>query len=251
MRNFVKEVNRKRRFIILLLLVIVVLSACLYVSCNKSKVESFISGILDKFSSGGTATCEHSQLKTLEGREATCTESGLTEGKACALCGEIIEDQTVIAIKPHAFDGADDKICNMCGGFYGGQPTFVMSEARVSAGGTAEVSLVLKNNPGIASIVLAAQYDDSVLQLTKIEYNSQIGGQTVMPKELKSPLTLYWINGFANATGDWTFATLYFNVAAGASGEYDVQISYNADNVYNLAEENLDFEVVNGKIIIE
>ena len=33
--------------------------------------------------------CEHS-LVVMQGYEATCTDSGLTDGKKCSLCGEIL-----------------------------------------------------------------------------------------------------------------------------------------------------------------
>ena len=131
-------------------------------------------------------------------------------------------------------------------------PTFFASKTKAVAGDqNVAVTISLKNNPGVASIILTLTYDNTYLDLTKIEYNSKIDGQTVYPQELQSPATLYWINGFADTTGDWILATLYFNVSEDAMGENDIQISYNPDNVYNIAEENLDFEVIHGKIIIE
>ena len=42
----------------------------------------------------------HEEVKD-EGREATCTEAGLTEGKHCRVCGEVTEEQKVIPAKGH------------------------------------------------------------------------------------------------------------------------------------------------------
>ena len=42
----------------------------------------------------------HEEVKD-EGREATCTEAGLTEGKHCKECGEVTEEQKVIPAKGH------------------------------------------------------------------------------------------------------------------------------------------------------
>ena len=131
-------------------------------------------------------------------------------------------------------------------------PTFVASETKAVEGDqNVAVTISLKNNPGVASIILTLTYDNTYLDLTKIEYNSKIDGQTVYPQELQSPATLYWINGFADTTGDWIFATLYFDISQDAIGEYDIHITYDADNVYNILEENIAFDTVVGKIIIE
>ena len=131
-------------------------------------------------------------------------------------------------------------------------PTFVASETKAVAGDqNVAVTISLKNNPGVASIILTLTYDNTYLDFTEIKYNLKIDGQTVYPQELQSPTTLYWINGFADTTGDWILATLYFNISEDAKGEYEIQISYNPDNVYNIAEENLEFKVIHGKIIIE
>ena len=34
-------------------------------------------------------------------KEATCTETGLTEGKHCSVCGEVIMEQEVVPMVPH------------------------------------------------------------------------------------------------------------------------------------------------------
>ncbi len=48
------------------------------------------------------AECKHSE-KILPAVDATCTESGLTEGKICAICGEMLIKQTVIPAKGHHY----------------------------------------------------------------------------------------------------------------------------------------------------
>lgn len=200
----------------------------------------------------GNSACQHSELKTLNAVGATCTETGLTEGKQCVKCGEIIEAQEIVAAKSHSFDDENDKVCNTCGFFNSDAPTFVVSEMKTSAGSrNVAITVSLKNNPGITSIVLSLNFDNEAMHLTKIEYNADIGGQTVYPQELESPVNLYWLAGFSDVECDWTFATLYFDVSSNATGVYDLQISYDLDNIFNISEENLNFKIVNGKIIIE
>lgn len=68
------------------------------------------------------------QEQTLEGRAPTCTDSGLTTGKYCAVCGETIETQKKIAANGHTFGpwqeeqaatetipGIAKRTCSVCG----------------------------------------------------------------------------------------------------------------------------------------
>ena len=41
--------------------------------------------------------------KAIPGKAATCKESGLTDGKKCSVCGEILAAQTEIAKLPHTY----------------------------------------------------------------------------------------------------------------------------------------------------
>ena len=47
--------------------------------------------------------------------EATCTETGLTEGKHCSTCNEVITVQTEIAKLEHTYLGDFDATCEECG----------------------------------------------------------------------------------------------------------------------------------------
>ena len=132
------------------------------------------------------------------------------------------------------------------------EPTFVVSKATASAGETVQLTVSLKNNPGIGSIVLKAIFDESALTLTGVTYNTAIGGQTVPPQSLNSPVNLYWISPFADAEGDFVLATLTFTVNADASaGDYAVTLSYNPDDIYDLSETNLPFEIAAGKVTVQ
>ena len=47
------------------------------------------------------AVHEHTVVAIGEGKEATCTEKGLSEGKKCSECGEILEEQVELPLKEH------------------------------------------------------------------------------------------------------------------------------------------------------
>ena len=46
-------------------------------------------------------SCTHEQLTTISAKAATCTQTGVTEGKKCSRCGEITLAQTIIPLAPH------------------------------------------------------------------------------------------------------------------------------------------------------
>ena len=41
--------------------------------------------------------------EVVAGKDATCTEDGLTEGKKCSVCNEVLVEQTVVSAKGHSF----------------------------------------------------------------------------------------------------------------------------------------------------
>ena len=47
-------------------------------------------------------------------KEATCIEKGLTEGKHCSECGEILVKREEVPLKLHTYDDDNDAICNVC-----------------------------------------------------------------------------------------------------------------------------------------
>ena len=66
--------------------------------------------------------------ETIPGKAATCTETGLTEGIKCTVCGEIITAQNEIAVLAHSYgawetvkeptateDGSKKRACSACG----------------------------------------------------------------------------------------------------------------------------------------
>ena len=62
--------------------------------------------------------CKHedaTQIKTLEGKKATCTSTGLTDGQYCAACNEILVAQQEIPMVSHSYENDYDNSCNVCG----------------------------------------------------------------------------------------------------------------------------------------
>ena len=129
-----------------------------------------------------------------------------------------------------------------------GEPTFEVSSAQVSAGEDVDIKINIKNNPGITSAKLNVTFDDA-LTLKEVTYGKR-EGLCQQPQELKSPVTLNWINGKDDLKDDAEFATLTFTAGSAASGKYSISVSYDPEDVYNLKEENIKFNTVAGVVTV-
>lgn len=63
------------------------------------------------------AECAHIETEIINGYEATCTSTGLTDGEKCSKCGELLTSQKVAGVKPHTevIDNAFDATCTFTG----------------------------------------------------------------------------------------------------------------------------------------
>ena len=131
-------------------------------------------------------------------------------------------------------------------------PTFVVETVTARAGDKdVAVKISVKKNPGISSIALQIDYDETQLSLKGFDVNDTIGGQYAPYNANANPQKLVWVNWSKNVEGDWIFATLHFDVNKDAKGDCAVTVSYDPDDVYNVDEENIDFSIVDGGIKIK
>ena len=130
------------------------------------------------------------------------------------------------------------------------EPTFTVSSGQAKPGESVQITIRLDNNPGIASAKLKVQFD-SALTLGKVTYNPALGGMSMQPQTLTAPVTLNWFNGAENTDGDMIYATLDFTVAQNASsGFHPVSVTYDPNDVYNIGEQNIAFQVSNGGVLV-
>ena len=111
-------------FIMALMMVI-----CSFVACNgddnKIKDDTNVPDTLKEETNGNESNSDSATDKpkhvhvevSIPAKDATCTETGLTEGKRCSECNEIIVAQEIIAKKPHteASLPAKDSTCSETG----------------------------------------------------------------------------------------------------------------------------------------
>ena len=134
-----------------------------------------------------------------------------------------------------------------------GTPQMVVEKVSANPGDTnVAVSVSVKNNPGIASLAFDVHYDADALTLVNFTYNDAVisGSSTIPFNASAQPTCLSMVNGTRNVTGDWVFATLFFDVKPSASGSYAISLSYDEDNIYNIDETNVAFEVKAGEITV-
>jgi len=134
-------------------------------------------------------------------------------------------------------------------------PMIIVSDATGAPGGTASVTIDLKNNPGIVSMTLYMSYNDEILTLTEVNDAGVLGSTSHKP-ELVDPYTLVWVNDTAttNYTVNGTIVTLVFTVSSTAEKGtiVPIDITYDYDNydVYDKDANKIKFEIDNGSVTV-
>ena len=72
-------------------------------TCTENGYTTYTCPCGDSYVGDQTSAKGHTET-VINGKDATCTESGLTEGKKCSVCGEILLEQSVIPALGHAWD---------------------------------------------------------------------------------------------------------------------------------------------------
>lgn len=128
--------------------------------------------------------------------------------------------------------------------------SIIVDNKQCLVGKEVKINVSLKDNPGITSLKLLVEYDEDILTLEDVEFNTLMGGQAMPSESFNSPFYLTWLNPLSNVEYDGIFATLTFkvneNVIKGHVG--NIVITYDPDDIYNLEEENINCNITNGQI---
>lgn len=128
--------------------------------------------------------------------------------------------------------------------FAASTPTITVSSATAEQGETVTLNVALSDNPGINTFSFGFDYDETRLNLTNVELASGIPGQFTYSKKA------VWLNS-KDITTNGNFLVLTFDVLDNApAGDADVTVTYNAGDVANYNEEDVNFAIVAGKISI-
>ena len=135
-------------------------------------------------------------------------------------------------------------------------PMITVGSVSTRAGGDVRVPISIRNNPGVASVLLRVEYNQKVLKLKSVEDGGILGqSETAGNQNLTAmPLILSWSNDTAsqNRTGNGVIATLIFSAADTASGSYPIRVSYNNNqhDIFNIDMKPVQFTISNGSVRI-
>lgn len=133
------------------------------------------------------------------------------------------------------------------------EPTFTVTNGSGSPGEVVTVTVDISNNPGICTATLWLHYDEGLTLKSATDSKLLVGGLFGGDKTA-NPYGLSWDDS-ANFDGDnssnGTLVTLVFTVNETATnGDYNVWVTYNYGDIYNLDFDDFDFECVAGKITV-
>ena len=80
-------------------------------TADGTKTGTCVCGEKDTIADEGSALGHKEEI--IAGKDATCTATGMTDGKKCTVCGETTLEQTEIPIKSHR-DDDNDYVCDDC-----------------------------------------------------------------------------------------------------------------------------------------
>lgn len=129
------------------------------------------------------------------------------------------------------------------------EPTIVVSDAEVSAGDTVQITVRLKNNPGLVSAVVKVGYDADVLTLVGYANGDFTAAGYGYSEVNHNPFMINWCHSTAPDSTTELLATLTFRVAEDAvAGDYPLTLTYDCagdfftstwDTVYFAADEGV------------
>jgi len=201
----------------------------------------------------------------------TCTETGLTEGSHCGVCGEILVEQEQIdavghkwndgvVIKEATYDEVGEKqyTCLICGetkteaiAKLEHRGKFVASHIYSRADRNISVEVYIDENPGITSLSIDVAYPEG-FTLTSVTDEKLFSDGISKGVPNSNPFTISWhANDSSDSNNTGLFVTLNFTIAEGLSeADYPIDITYNPENIFNHEFENVGFDVENGMVTI-
>ena len=135
-----------------------------------------------------------------------------------------------------------------------GNPTFTVSSGTGNPGEDVTITVDISNNPGICTATIWVHYDEGLTLKSATDSRLLVGGLFGGDKTA-NPYGLGWDDS-ANFDGDnssnGTLATLVFTIDPSATaGDYDVWVTYNYGDIYNLDFDDFDFDTIAGKITVK
>ena len=133
-------------------------------------------------------------------------------------------------------------------------PVITVGSVSGKPGETVTVPISISENPGIIAARLKITYDADALTLTNVTDGGILGEYEFGDSMTANPYIVSWSNGSAQAdyTANGNLVYLTFKIAENATaGTLPITVSYDAEEIYNKAFENITFATNPGIVTVE
>lgn len=216
---------------------------------------------------------EHSFVSTVT-TEATCSHEGIKED-ICSECNLHTNKESIPMIE-HEFsewttekeatsseNGIESRKCKNCDYtekrnveyipvYDENAPRVLTTSANAKAGDEVEVQIKLENNPGITALRLIIGFDENALEMTDFCFSDALSSMNKGTSEkYGSNYSVSMYSATADLNDCGTIATIKFKVKEeAADGEYPITITYDPDDIFNLAGDCVNFDIEVGAVTV-
>ena len=125
------------------------------------------------------------------------------------------------------------------------EPTITVSSCEAKQGETIELSVSIKNNPGINTFSFGFEYDNTKLKLIDVTITEKLGGQFAYKNKA------IWFNT-KDSKYNGKILNLKFKVLnTGQGGKTNVTVTYSPGDISNAEEKNVNCDIVAGVVTIK
>ena len=151
------------------------------------------------------------------------------DGNKAATCTVVVEKQQ---------SSGDDEICGL----------IKVNDAKSCAGKTVDVVISIENNPGIAILGFNVNYDKTAMTLKSATLGEIFTGELECNINAV-PFVFNVYSGSSNKTNNGKLVTLQFEIKSDCvEGDYTISLT-NIESL-NIAEEDVFFDSINGKVTV-
>ncbi len=134
------------------------------------------------------------------------------------------------------------------------KPTIYVKDVTVAPGQTSvNVELCVRNNPGVAGATVKVSYDGNLTLKSASNGEAFSALQYSAPGKFVSPCNFTWDSETGETQTDGTILNLTFDIPSNAaSGDvFEISCSYRSGDIFNDDWDDVDFNLVNGKITVK
>ncbi len=120
-------------------------------------------------------------------------------------------------------------------------------------GDSVEMNIELSGNTGLTSLKFDLGFDDTVLALTGVEFNSAFGSLVSAVEPYTNPQTISFISPFSAVNENGVFATLTFKISENATPGYNAQVTLTAipDDIIDGSDNVVPIELKNAFVLVD